>query len=129
MHRTDNGTRESARVLVVNADAALAGLLDEWLAPCGCEVVHHGDHDDLAAQELDIAVVDVPFPRQGGLTLLQRVAAAHPGKPIVALSSCFFSGIDSQGSVARALGVATVLPMPVTREALTAAVQDLLDAQ
>jgi CheY-like chemotaxis protein len=116
-------------VLVVNADAALAGLLDEWLGPCGCKVVLHADHDDLAAQELDIAVVDVPFPRRGGLTLLQRISAAHPGKPIVALSSCFFSGIESRGAVAQALGVATVLPMPVTREALTAAVQDLLDAQ
>jgi CheY-like chemotaxis protein len=129
MPHTDGGAREPARVLVVNVDTSLAGLLDEWLAPCGCEVVQHADDDDLAQHDLDIAVVDVPFPRQGGLALLQRIAAAHPGKPIVALSSTFFSGIECNGAVARALGVTTVLPMPVSREALTTAVRDLLQGK
>jgi CheY-like chemotaxis protein len=115
------------RVLVVDTDRVLCGLIEEWLGGCGCECsVLAQDADDGPVQEADVVVVDVPFPRQGGLDLLQRVASRHPGTPIVALSSTFFAGVESSGALARSLGVAAVLPKPVAREALIRAVKDLL---
>ena len=45
---------------------------------------------------------------------------------MIALSSNFFPGVESTGAVARELGVAAVLPKPVTREALVAAVRRVL---
>src|SRR5262245_66358154 len=71
------------RVLVVDADPALLGLLEEWLEGEGCRVVADGA-DEAGSDGFDLAVVDVPFPRQGGLSLLKRVAEPHPGRPILA---------------------------------------------
>ncbi len=118
-----------ARVLIVDADPALFGLLQEWLGECGCAAVEeragaprNPGNDD----RFDLVVVDVPFPRQGGVERVTRVANEHPGAPILALSSCFFAGIACKGAVARSLGVASVLPKPVSRETLVSAVRNLI---
>jgi CheY-like chemotaxis protein len=112
------------RVLVIDADRALIGLLGEWLSALGCSAVH-GAGGDLDGR-FDLVIVDVPYPRQGGVDLVARVAARHPKTPILALSSTFFAGIECHGPVARSLGVACVLPKPATRETLTNAVRNLL---
>lgn len=108
--------RRRARVL--DADPALAGLLEEWLAEAGCVIAPDG--------AADLIVVDVPIPRWGGAEALRRLAGEHAGTPILALSSNFLPGVGGSATVARALGVAAVLPKPVTREALLGAVEKLL---
>src|SRR5262249_20977608 len=90
---------EVARILVVDADPALYGLLEEWLAEEGFRVV-----DD----DPDLIVVDLPLSKPAGTTLLKQLAARHPGKPLVALSSNFFAGVEANGALARALGVKAV---------------------
>jgi len=113
------------RILVVDADPALYGLLEEWLAALDCSVLREGD----AAQDgFDLIVADIPFPRQGGQDVLRRLAAEHAGTPVVALSSSFFPGIERNGAVARALGVACVLPKPLTRESLVTALDQTLQS-
>jgi DNA-binding response OmpR family regulator len=114
------------RVLVIDADRATLGLLEEWLTAEGCRVVAEHAHIDSQQDGFDLAIVDVPFPRQGGLELLQRVASEYRGTPILALSSAFYASVERTGAVARTLGAAGVLPKPVTREAMIAAVRDLL---
>ena len=120
----DRGLPPTARVLVVDADDALYELIAEWLSAAGCEVTAKAARPDA---RFDLIVVDVPFPRQGGLERLRHIAAEHPATPIVALSSTFFAGIGPNGAVARTLGVAAVLPKPVKREALLAAVENLIE--
>jgi DNA-binding NarL/FixJ family response regulator len=112
-------------ILVLDADPALLGLLREWLAELGQVAAGRGD----ARVDCDLVVVDVPYPRQGESNPLRGLAAAHPGTPVLALSPTFFAGIDAHGAVARSLGVAGVLPKPVAREALVAAVRRLLPPQ
>lgn len=114
----------AARVLVVDADCALIELLDEWLGALGCSVVH--DADVRSRERFDLVIVDVPYPRQGGIDLLRQVASMHPTTPILALSSAFFAKTDCCGAVARALGVASVCPKPVSREVLSGAVRRLV---
>lgn len=117
------------RVLVVDTDRALLGLLEEWLGVCGCVVESDQDRNEdgaLNGERFALLIVDVPQPRRGGMELLQRLAGEHPGTPIIALSSTFFPGIESTGGVARTLGVACVLPKPVGRESLLTAVRSLL---
>jgi CheY-like chemotaxis protein len=111
-----------ADVRVVDADPALRELLEEWLQPLGHRVVEGGGR-------VGLVVIDVASPRQGGLEVLKRIAAEHPGAPQLVLSSSFFPGIDCCGDVARTLGVAGVLPKPVSREAVLAAVRRLTGGQ
>jgi DNA-binding response OmpR family regulator len=117
-----------SQVLIVGADQALFGLIAEWLAADGRRAVMEHTADGAAPGRVELVVVDIPFPRRGGLDLLRRIAGERPGTPILALSSTFFAGIDSNGAVARALGVAGVLPKPVKRDALLAAVHSLMPA-
>jgi DNA-binding response OmpR family regulator len=112
------------RVLVIDADRTLIALLNEWLCACGIAVVH--GTGGAVDGRFELLIVDVPYPRQGGVDWVARVAARHPKTPILALSSTFFAGIECHGPVARALGVDCVLPKPATREALTNAVRNLL---
>ncbi len=112
------------RVCVIDADDAWRALLEQWLQALGCEVV--AEADDSPAPAVDLVIVDLPFPRQGGVDLLKRITSRHPATPIVALSSNFFSRIECCGPLARDLGVACVLPKPATRDAIAAAVRRVL---
>lgn len=109
------------RVLVVDADPALFELLAEWLEGHGFRVVGPG-----AAGHVDLIVIDVPFPRRSGVQALGELATRYPDTPVLLMSSSFFPGIECCGPSARKLGVAAVLPKPVTRDALLAAVDAAL---
>lgn len=114
------------RVLVVDADCALSGLLAEWLDSEGCEVVQAAGDDAVAADRFDLVIVDVPYPRQGAVDLIARITKRHPMTPILAMSSTFFGRIECCGPVARALGVACVLPTPLSRQVLVDAARRFL---
>lgn len=114
---------------MAQADCALFALLEEWLAACSCVLAGACQPDGRAADGYDVIVVDVPFPKQGGLDVLKDLTREHPGTPIVALSGSFLPGVCSSGSVARELGVASVLPKPVTRDALVDAVQQAVKSE
>jgi CheY-like chemotaxis protein len=123
LHKGDDG-RGPLHILVADVDCALFGLLEAWLGSCNCRLASACQPEEGLREGYDAIVVDIPFPRQGGLDVLKDLARAHPGTPIVALSSNFLPGVSASGSVARELGIASVLPKPVTREALIAAVQE-----
>ena len=112
------------RVAVID-DTDWRPLLVEWLLAMGCEVVANPGPDG-STPPVDLVIVDLPFPRQGGVDLVKRITSRHPATPIVALSSNFFSRIECCGPVARDLGVDCVLPKPATREAIAAAVRRVL---
>ena len=114
-----DGPHPSRRILLVDAEPALAAIVAEWLAPHGWRVEGHDAGDGAA-----LVIVDVPFPRQAA-GQLQRLGAVHAGTPILVLSSTFLGRIECCGVLARQLGVAGVLPKPLQRDALLAAVQQL----
>jgi DNA-binding response OmpR family regulator len=129
MRRFDDDYRQTPapmrRVRLVDADNAWRGLLEQWLQAMNCTVAPEPD-GEAQPPAVDLVIVDVPFPRRGGVDLVRRIATQHPATPILALSTNFFSGIECNGPVARALGVDCVLPKPATREALAAAVRLVL---
>lgn len=130
MRRNDSaaprGPSASRRVRLVDTDATWRDLLGQWLSTLGCTVVPEPATSDEPPPAADLVIVDVPFPRQGGVDLVRRIASQHPATPILALSTNFFSGIECCGAVARAMGVDCVLPKPATRDALAAAVRRVL---
>ena len=109
---------------MAEADCALAGLLKEWLAALG-RVLGRADE---APQRYDVIVVDLPFGRDCGVDMVKALSREHPGTPIVALSANLLPGVEPSGSVARELGVACVLPKPVTQEALMAELHKVVKA-
>lgn len=111
------------RALVADADAATLGLVEAWLAADGWQVTD--ERDAAPGTGFDLAIVDVPYPREGGSERLRRLAEAHPGTPKLVLSATLFAGVECCGQCARALGAEGVLPKPITRAALLAAVQRL----
>jgi DNA-binding response OmpR family regulator len=110
------------RILVVDADCALYGLLEEWFAASGWQLVGACAPDE-SDERCDLIVVDVPFPREGN-DVLKDLAGDFPGTPVIALSATFLPGASA--GLARELGVANVLAKPVTREAMLAAVREAL---
>jgi len=118
--------RPPLRVLVVDADGPMFGLLEAWLIADGCVVLDEHALHRSADESVDLVIVDVPFPRQAGVDWIARIAARHPMAPVLALSSTFIAGIECCGPVARALGAACVLPNPCSREALLGAVRRLI---
>jgi DNA-binding NarL/FixJ family response regulator len=108
-------------VLVQGADRSTFGLVSEWLAGEGWRVSESACPGETPA----LVLVDVPYPRHDGAERLHRIARAHPGAPVIALSPTFFGSVLCTGDCADALGVAGVLPKPVSREALIDGVRKL----
>jgi CheY-like chemotaxis protein len=116
------------RVLLLDLEPALGGLVAEWLAALGIATVQAEAGSAESLRPASLAIVDVAFPRQEGARRLQALTGALPGLPVLALSPTFFAGVAGSASVARRLGVAEVLPTPVRRDDLIAAVRRLLPA-
>ncbi len=116
------------RILVVNADRGVAALIEEWLGACGYAVESCNDCTPCPGSNgrFALVIVDIPTPRHGANERIQRIACDHPGTPVIALSSQFFPGVERTGGVARALGVASVLAKPLSRDHLVNAVQSLV---
>lgn len=115
-------------VLLLGLEPALGALVAEWLAGHGiATVAANGDLPERLGPAA-LAIVDVAFPRQDGARRLQALAQSLPDTPVLALSPTFFAGVAASGSVARRLGVAEVLPTPVRRDDLLAAVRRLMPA-
>ena len=111
------------RVLLCDIEPAMAALLCEWLGAEGFAA-----DIDAARPEPPAALIliELPFPRQHGAQRLRELALQWPGVPLIVLSPTLLPGVSPRGEVARALGAATVLPAPVSRAALRAAVARVL---
>jgi len=113
-------------IRVANTDGATLGLLREWLGAAGYCVLAERPGETTGQEAPLLTIVDVPFCRHGADEVLRRVGEQHPGKPILAMSATFFSTVRSDGACARRLGVAGVVPKPIAREKLLAAVEQLV---
>jgi DNA-binding response OmpR family regulator len=116
-------------ILVVEPDDLILGLLERWLGEAGYAV---------AAQSLErltdaiagrvkprLVIIDVPTPRSAE-RVVKSVREVYAG-PILLLSARFRRGTGSSKSVARQLGVRTVLPKPFTRSELLSAVGESIE--
>lgn len=114
------------RILVVDADDAMRALLDQWLGDEGFEAVHAGSADSGA---VELAIIDIPQPRQDGASRVQAIAGNYPQVPVLAVSSAFFPGIERCPVATSRLGVAAVMAKPMSREPLMREVRRLLQRE
>ena len=116
--------RAKRRILVVEPDDLILGLLERWLGEAGYVVVVEASLtqpqvvDD--KEEPHLVIIDVPEPLGAG-EIIKSVSEVH-ASPILLLSARLRRGTGSSISVARQLGVRNVLPKPFTRDELLSAV-------
>lgn len=124
--------RRARCALVVDADADLAGLIEQWLQPEGLDVrmaphLSPGTTLELANDlALALVMVDLPFPSRAHVDALRAQLGAHGHAPILVLSTTVFASVDCCGPAARSLGADGLLPKPTTGEALRRAVRSLI---
>ena len=123
--------QQTGRILVVEPDDLILGLIERWLGEAGYTVVvgtpQRLPHavDEGGAPHL--VIIDIPTPRSAEKTI-KSVREVHTG-PLLLLSARFRRGTSSSASVAGQLGVRNVLPKPFTRDELLSAVGESIDAQ
>jgi DNA-binding response OmpR family regulator len=80
-----------ARVLVVDDDLTVAGVVMGYLDRAGHQAVHVADGqkalDAIAAEPPDLVVLDLMLPEVDGLEVCRRVRAQHPQLPIIMLTA------------------------------------------
>ncbi|MFO6420071.1 response regulator [Hylemonella sp. W303a] len=79
------------RVLIVDDDESITGLLSDYLAGFGFEVRTAGDGSAmraaLAQDEADLVVLDVMLPGEDGLVLSRELRRQHARLPIIMLTA------------------------------------------
>lgn len=114
--------------LVLDADADLAGLIEQWLQPEGlpvCPVPQPGAAPG-GTHAVALAIADLPFPSRAHVDALRTRLGPNGHVPILVLSTNVFASVDCCGPAARALGADGLLPKPTTGDALRRAVRSLL---
>jgi DNA-binding response OmpR family regulator len=115
-----------SRIVIIEEDKLIRGLLVEWLSAAGYSVSAEAPTDGEADDKADLVIVDVYMPRQAGVKTLRAVEAAHPGVPLIAISSQFRPGLVGSCTAAEALGVREVIAKPFSRTDLLAAVRSVI---
>lgn len=117
---------DGSRILVVDDDADIRALLSDFLEQHGFAVTAVADgaamDHAIAAQDFDIAVLDVMMPGEDGLSILRRLAA-RGGLPVIMLSAI---GSDIDRIVGLEMGAEDYLPKPCNPRELLARVRTVL---
>src|SRR5205085_7460111 len=109
--------RPGTRVLVVDDDDLVRGVLQAMLERKGCQVLLAGNGREGAdlfrreAGRLDAVLLDLNMPVLDGEGALAEMRAADPRVPI-----WIMTGYDPAGREDRLIGVRGVLPKPITME-------------
>jgi DNA-binding response OmpR family regulator len=113
-------------VAIYEEDHLTRSLLQEWLQEAGYRPRTEASYGSRGDVRADVIVLSIRNPKQRGGECVSAIRAAHPGKPIIAISGQFRLGVPAEGDVAKALGVQRVMAKPLLREDLLRAVRALI---
>ena len=91
-HSPDTGSAktDATRILLVDDDAVLAGMLGEFLEREGCAVHHAGNGEDaldrISRNVYDLLVLDIMMPRMNGLDVLRELRGGST-LPVIMLTA------------------------------------------
>jgi DNA-binding response OmpR family regulator len=113
-------------IVIHEADDLMRGLLQEWLTAAGYRVSAVTPCELPPQGAADLVIVDIEMPKHAGSRVAEKIRAAHPGTPIIAISAQFRADLSTSGTTALSLGVAQVIAKPLTRHALLVAVSAII---
>lgn len=121
------GETLSARILVVDDDAKLRGLLERYLVQQGFEVATLPDGARLNATldraRYDLVVLDLMLPGADGLSLLRELRAQRRDVPVVILTA---RGDEVDRIIGLEMGADDYLPKPFNPRELVARIHAIL---
>jgi DNA-binding response OmpR family regulator len=123
--------QQKGRILIVEPDDLIGGLLERWLGEAGYTVIIQALRElsdaHIGGEIPQLVIADVPSPRSAE----KIIHALRQGyaSPILVISARFRRGLGSSTDVARQLGVRRILPKPFTRGELLAAVGESIDVE
>ena len=113
-------------IMIYEADDLMRSLLQEWLTGAAYRVSAGAPCAPPSQGAADLVIVNIEMPKQSGSRVADKIRAAHPGTPIIAISAQFRADLCTAGTTAQSLGVAQVIAKPLTRHALLAAVSAII---
>lgn len=115
-----------AKVLLIDDDVELSGMLKEYLEADGFEVetMHDGESGSAAALSgsYQIVVLDVMMPRLNGIDTLRNIRA-RSNVPVIMLTA---KGDDADRILGLELGADDYVPKPCNPRELTARIRSIL---
>jgi DNA-binding response OmpR family regulator len=114
-------------IVIYEADDLMRDLLQEWLTGAGYRVSAVAPWALPPHVAADLVIVSIGMPKHTGSRVADKIRAAHPGAPIIAISAQFRADLSTAGTTAQTLGVAQVIAKPLSRDALLAAVSAIID--
>jgi DNA-binding response OmpR family regulator len=115
-----------SRIIIIDDDGLMRGLLGEWLTDAGYSVTNGTLHDGPVKGRVDLVIVDIFRPRHAADKVICAVRAAYPDAPIIAMSGQFRLGLGGARAAAQALGARRIIPKPFSRSELLAAVDSVI---
>ena len=114
--------RQKVRILVVEPNDLILGLLERWLGEADYTVRVAASLRllELGGEPPHLIIIDVPTPRSAE-KMISSVRETL-SSPILLLSATFGRATSSSSYAARQLGVRKILAKPFTREELLSAV-------
>ena len=113
-------------ILIYETDDLMRGLLEEWLTGAGYSVIAAAPCGPAPGVAADLVIANMEMPKYTGARTAEKIRAAHPGTPIIAISAQFRADLSTAGATAHTLGVAQVMAKPLARDALLAAVSAII---
>jgi DNA-binding response OmpR family regulator len=113
-------------IVLYEGDFLMRDLLQQWLSEAGYHVFAANLRDAKINANVDLVIASIYMPKQAGAEVVRNLRNAHPGKPIIALSGQFRSGLCQAGATAQALGVEQVIAKPLVRGDLLESVRAMI---
>jgi DNA-binding response OmpR family regulator len=113
-------------IVINESDDLMRGLLQEWLTAAGYRVSAVKPREIPIQAVADLVIVDIEMPKHAGSRAADKVRAAYPETPIIAISAQFRADLSTDGTIAQTFGVARVIAKPLTRHALLVAVSAII---
>jgi len=127
VYRVLKPSRDAFTILIVDDHAAIRNLIRTVLEEAGYRILEAGDAKEVVAHlgeaKIHLVITDSNLPGQSGGELVKTVKAQHPDIKLILMSGSFES---SQTTLAKGIGLHTVLPKPVKPETLLETVRGLL---
>lgn len=119
-----------ARILVVDDDPSIRGMLQAGLGKAGYEVFEARDGEEASRiwreAAADLVIADIYMPHRTGLQLIMELKEHNPSTPIIAISDGGRTENLNPLRYAEVLGAVRTLSKPFSLEAMLALVKQEL---